>query len=192
RQLAAEVERVRAEAGGGRRRGVAEAATERLFAAAPATVEVAEPEARPPVVGGRVRRRTLGWEGLLEKLDRGRAEVTVGGKRLRCREDELVGIGDAAPRRPRPEARVPERESAPAELMLLGERVENALERLDGYLDEALLAGREEVRVIHGHGTGKLRQAVREHLRSHPAVATFRAGEEGEGGNGATVVRLRG
>jgi DNA mismatch repair protein MutS2 len=228
-QLAAEVEKVRGEAEGGRRRGVAEAATERLFAAAPAAAAPeAEPEG-PLVVGGRVRHRGMGWQGTLDKLDRGRAEVTVGGKRLRCREDELVGLdgsgggsaaggagskgggggakadgakadgakadgakGGGLRKMPQPIPDVPLRETSPAELMLLGERVETALERLDAYLDEALLAGREEVRVVHGHGTGKLRQAVREHLRSHPAVATFRAGEDGEGGNGATVVRLRG
>jgi DNA mismatch repair protein MutS2 len=76
--------------------------------------------------------------------------------------------------------------------MLIGQRVEAALDRLDGYLDEALLAGREEVRVVHGHGTGRLRDAIRDHLRSHPAVASFRPGDEREGGNGATVVALRG
>jgi DNA mismatch repair protein MutS2 len=195
-KLAGEVEKVREEAGGGKRRGVAEAATERLFAAAPAAPPVEpEPDEAPLMVGGRVRHRSLGWQGTLDRLDGGRAEVTVSGKRLRCRADELVGLASSAGagrKAPQPIAQLPEREAAPPELMLLGERVEAALERLDAYLDEALLAGREEVRVVHGHGTGKLRQAVREHLRAHPAVATSRPGEEGEGGNGATVVRLRG
>jgi DNA mismatch repair protein MutS2 len=139
----------------------------------------------------------------------------VGGKRLRCRADELAGLagtgqestaGGGAPaggglagsrtqRGERPGRSVlelPERESAPPELLLIGQRVEGALDRLDAYLDDALLAGREEVRVVHGHGTGRLRDAVREHLRAHPAVASLRAGDEREGGNGATVVRLRG
>jgi DNA mismatch repair protein MutS2 len=81
--------------------------------------------------------------------------------------------------------------AVPAEINLIGVRVEPALEQLDGYLDRALLAARREVRVIHGHGTGRLRQAVREHLRSHPAVGDLRGGEANEGGNGATVVTLR-
>ena len=216
-QLAAEVEKLEAEHAAGRRRGLAEEATRRLFAAAPQAPVAAEPEPEAPiVVGGRVRHRSLGWAGVLERLERGRAEVLVEGKRLRCRSEELVGLdggaagaarseaaagsGSRAARgsvatggsRARPIVEMPERDSAPPELMLIGERVEGALDRLDAYLDGALLAGREEVRVVHGHGTGRLRDAVRQHLRAHPAVASVRPGEEGEGGNGATVVRLRG
>jgi DNA mismatch repair protein MutS2 len=207
-QLAGEVEKLKVQHAGGRRRGLAEEATRQLFESAPVAPAVAEPEPEAPVaVGGRVRHRSLGWQGVLERLERGRAEVTVEGKRLRCRAEDLVGLparviaagsrgapGDV-PRgtvRPRPAVRVPERESAPPELMLIGQRVEGALDRLDAYLDDALLAGREEVRVVHGHGTGRLRDAVRQHLRAHPEVAAVRPGVEGEGGNGATVVRLRG
>jgi len=80
----------------------------------------------------------------------------------------------------------------PVEINLIGRRVEPALEELDSYLDRALLAARKEVRVIHGHGTGRLRDAVREHLRAHPAIANLRAGAANEGGNGATVATLRG
>ncbi len=82
--------------------------------------------------------------------------------------------------------------AVPAEINLIGVRVEPALAELDSYLDRALLAARREVRVIHGHGTGRLRQAVREHLRGHAAVAEVRSGAPDEGGNGATVVTLRG
>ncbi len=69
-------------------------------------------------------------------------------------------------------------------------RVEPALDKLDGYLDQALLAALPQVRVVHGHGSGRLREAVREHLRGHPAVASHRPGRQNEGGNGATVVQL--
>ena len=207
-QLTAELEKLEQQQVAGRRRGLAEEATRRLFEAAPEAPAVVDPEPEGPVVvGGRVRHRSLGWHGTLERLERGRAEVLVEGKRLRCRAEELTGAGGspapavAGASRPssrpgatrvRPSVEVPERESAPPELMLIGQRVEGALDRLDAYLDDALLAGREEVRVVHGHGTGRLRDAVRQHLRSHPAVASSRPGEEGEGGNGATVVRLRG
>jgi DNA mismatch repair protein MutS2 len=85
----------------------------------------------------------------------------------------------------------PAAEAAP-ELRLIGRRVEPALAALDHYLDQALLGALEEVRVVHGHGTGALRDAVREHLRDHPAVGSFRAGGREEGGDGATVVLLRG
>jgi DNA mismatch repair protein MutS2 len=117
----------------------------------------------------------------------------VRGKRLRCQVGELRRLdGEAtaasAPARRRP---APQGAEAPVELRLIGRRVEPALDELDRYLDQALLSAREEVRVVHGHGTGALREAVREHLRGHPAVASFRPGEPGEGGDGATVVALR-
>jgi DNA mismatch repair protein MutS2 len=95
-----------------------------------------------------------------------------------------------APSEPRATV-APGGETPPAELLLLGVRVEEGLETVDDYLDRALLAGRGEVRIVHGHGTGRLREAIREHLRRHPAVASFRPGAANEGGNGATVVALR-
>ena len=71
-------------------------------------------------------------------------------------------------------------------------RVEPALGELDSFLDRSLLASRSEVRVVHGHGSGRLRKAVRDFLRQHAAVASFRPGGAGEGGDGATVARLGG
>ena len=75
-------------------------------------------------------------------------------------------------------------------LDLRGARVDEALEALSRYLDDAALAGLEQVVVIHGLGTGALRDAVREQASAHPLVKTFRPGERGEGGDGATIVRL--
>ena len=54
-----------------------------------------------------------------------------------------------------------------------------------------MLSGRGEVRIVHGHGSGRLRDALRERLRKHPAVVASRPGAPNEGGNGATVVTLR-
>jgi DNA mismatch repair protein MutS2 len=194
--------RMREELESGRRRGVAAAATARALADPPkelTEVPGVDTGGGPIVVGGRVRHRGMGWEGRLDKLDRGRAEVQVRGKRMRCRADELVGMADDA-EEPRAATRGGKRAGATelrpaapqlaAELMLLGQRVEGALEALDRYLDQALLAGTEKVRVVHGHGTGRLKRAVREHLAGHPAVAAQRPGREGEGGDGATVVSL--
>ena len=64
------------------------------------------------------------------------------------------------------------------------------LGELDRYLDTAYLAGLPFVRIIHGKGTGALRQAVRDELRSHPLVSEFRTGENNEGGEGVTVAKL--
>ena len=203
-RLRGEVERLRERFAAGRRRALEAEAVEDLFASAPRFVEP-EPEAPGPLtVGGPVRHLGLGWQGTLEKLEAGRAEVLVKGKRVRCRPEEL---GPASPRsagadlasgREPARARVrgardlDEAVSAPPEINLIGQRVEPALAELDVYIDRALLSARREVRVIHGHGSGKLRQAVREHLRGHRGVAGLREGEPNEGGNGATVVSLRG
>jgi dsDNA-specific endonuclease/ATPase MutS2 len=143
--------------------------------------------------------------------------VLVKGKRVRCRPEELGPVSatvmSAAAREERKAERraehpriggarrdgnqrsgsdLDESVSVPPEINLIGQRIEPALEELDVYIDRALLAARREVRIIHGHGSGKLRQAVREHLRGHRGVANLREGAPNEGGNGATVVSLRG
>jgi DNA mismatch repair protein MutS2 len=76
------------------------------------------------------------------------------------------------------------------ELDLRGRRVEEALDELEHYLDAAYLAGLPFVRIIHGKGTGKLRQAVREKLGDHPHVRSFEGGGDKEGGEGVTVAKL--
>ena len=64
------------------------------------------------------------------------------------------------------------------------------METLDRYLDRASVAGAGRVTIIHGHGTGAMRDAVRALLGSHPLVKDWRAGERGEGGDGATIVTV--
>ena len=196
RRLREEVER-------GRRRGLAAAAVERLFEDAPAFAE--EDEGAGEIETGRlVRHRRMGWTGTVDKLERGQATVVAGGKSLRCAVDDLVAVdpragAPAKKNRYRPPAAPAVRTPASdlgggevRELHLIGERVEPALESLDRFLDQALLASRPSVRIVHGHGSGRLRSAVREHLRGHPAVAAQRPGKADEGGDGATVVDLAG
>jgi DNA mismatch repair protein MutS2 len=76
------------------------------------------------------------------------------------------------------------------ELDLRGQNSEDALDRLETYLDKAYLAGMPFVRIIHGKGTGKLRQVVRDALRGHPHVRSFEDGGEKEGGEGVTVAKI--
>ena len=196
-RLRREVERMQERFEEGKRRGLAAEAVESLFAEAP-RFEEEEPAAEGPiVVGGQVRHLGLGWQGTLDKLEKDRAEVLVKGKRVRCRPEELAAAGPAAkgPAKLKPvpgKARDLEESAAVApELNLIGQRVEPALEELDSYIDRALVAARKEIRVVHGHGSGRLRQAVREHLRSHRGVTSIRSGAPNEGGDGATVVTLR-
>jgi DNA mismatch repair protein MutS2 len=80
------------------------------------------------------------------------------------------------------------RTSPDNELRLRHLTVDEALPRLDKYLHDAYMAGLIQVRIIHGKGTGTLRQTVRKELKKHPLVKSFRPGGYGEGGEGVTVV----
>jgi len=75
-------------------------------------------------------------------------------------------------------------------LDLRGVRVDDGLDKLEKYLDDASLANLSPVYIIHGHGTGALKQAIREYLKTSPYVAKFRPGEDGEGGDGVSVVDI--
>jgi DNA mismatch repair protein MutS2 len=170
--------------------------------------EVAEPETIsrvPATVGSRVRVKSLGGiTGVVMALEDGVAELAVSGKRLRVPRTELVVVGGSASggevsvvRAPRAAAREsqkpdPEMDEVAAELHLLGKTVDEAMPEVEQFLDEASLAGRREVRIIHGFGTGTLRRAVQQLLKGHPLVASHRLGGAGEGGGGATVVELKG
>jgi DNA mismatch repair protein MutS2 len=159
-----------------------------------------EPEApgAPLAVGARVRVKGLGVTGeLLALAGDGEAEVAVSGKRLKVPRGELVVVaGGGAPRlaAARPGGFVVHSKSAGAvasEINLVGLTVDEALPRVDKLLDDAFLAERKQVRVVHGFGAGRLRQAVAGLLQDHPHVAGFRLGGAGEGGGGVTVVELK-
>jgi DNA mismatch repair protein MutS2 len=149
------------------------------------------PEAGPPVkAGSRVRVTSLGVVGeVLSVTGLGQAEVAVSGKRLLVPLNELRGV--AAPASPSPFPLRSVRSSVPAEINLVGLTVDEALPQVDKLLDDAALSERKEIRVIHGFGEGRLRRAVVSLLEGHPHVAAFRAGGQGEGGGGVTVVELK-
>ena len=195
RNLREEQERLRQEVTKGKKKGLVSAGVSRLFEDAP-QIETGEETDEAVELGGTVRHTALGWTGRLDKLRGNTADVVVHGKRLRCALEDLVAVRENGTDKSRRASQVKlSRGSSaevdlPVELKLIGSRVEPAIEELDRYLDRALLSNHRQVRVVHGFGTGRLRQAVREILRSHPAVAGFRAGEQNEGGDGATVVTL--
>lgn len=81
--------------------------------------------------------------------------------------------------------------SARTEIHLRAMRAENAQDELERFIDEALLGGIDQVRIVHGKGEGILRKLTQDYLRKHPHVASIRDGEPGEGGSGVTVARLK-
>jgi DNA mismatch repair protein MutS2 len=159
-----------------------------------------EPESpgAPLEVGARVKVRSLGLVGEVMTLPpHGEAEIAVSGKRLKVPRGELMAVaGGGAPRlAPARSGGSVVRAKSPgavaSEINLVGLTVDEALPRVDKLLDDAFLAERKQVRVVHGFGAGRLRQAVAGLLEGHPHVAGFRPGGAGEGGGGVTVVELK-
>ena len=150
-----------------------------------------EPEAPPITVGATVRSRD-GWQGVVAEVDATNSIGTLvaGAMRIKVPLDELEVVAGARTELPGETIRPQPHRVIPTSLDLRGARVEEAVETLDGYLDEASVAGAPRVTVIHGHGSGALRDALRAQLRSHPLVKSWRPGERGEGGDGATIVEL--
>jgi len=141
-----------------------------------------------------------GQTATVESLDRkGRAVVMVRGKRVSVPLSELIALPPGAAAGRKLAWTLPagvkftgsDRTGAPAEINLIGATVEEATERLDRFLDDAYLAGHSQVRVVHGHGTGRLRAAIHKMLETHPHVESRAAADERSGGTGATVVILR-
>jgi DNA mismatch repair protein MutS2 len=143
-------------------------------------------------VGMQVRVRSLGQVGTLAEPPReGKAVVFIGKLRVPVELDDLEPIAPPTPKvrvqakRPRPPQPVP------TELVIRQMRVEEALPLLEKYLDDALLAGYDTVRILHGKGTGTLRSVVHEYLSQHPQVAAFELAPREQGGEGVTIVRFR-
>ena len=148
-----------------------------------------------------VRAMNAAGEVLSVRAKKGEAEVLVGSMRLNVKISDLYGL-TGGPKKPtasphtlrRAEGARPGQEGPRAvrtEVNLLGMAVDEALPEVDALIDQAVLAGLEEVKIIHGLGTGRLREGIRNHLRGHKNVAEFRAGAYGEGGAGVTIVRLK-
>ena len=150
--------------------------------------------------GDEILVRTLGAKGVLESIDRkrGRAEILVRGMRMTVSLADCVlpaVPGGALPGPPSMPKGVSldtgGKEHVASEINLIGKRIEEARELLDKFLDDTLLAGHREIRIIHGHGSGRLRAAVGEFLRAHPLVASHHAADDRAGGTGATVAVLK-
>ncbi|NIM00942.1 MAG: hypothetical protein GTN89_08580 [Acidobacteria bacterium] len=137
---------------------------------------------------------SLGRQGTVRRVDGKRVEVQLGRIGITVDADDLRSAAQE-PRAPRDSrAPAPARDletGPPAELLLIGQTVDSALDRIDRFLDRAVLGSVGQVRLIHGHGTGKLRRAIRRHLRGHPLVSDYRPGADNEGGDGATIARLK-
>ena len=173
--------------------------------------DVGDPHAQPRLikniaVGDTVKLKSLGRSGTVKRrIDDNTFEVEVGIMKMK------VGRTDVAEVLNRPEEEDSDKprispvqaarargisvsvdsDSAPSEINVIGENVDEATRLVERFVDRAFLAGLPRVRIVHGSGMGILRKALRDYLRTHPHVATVSEPQQNEGGAGATVVELR-
>ena len=147
--------------------------------------------------GTRVTVGALGLEGTIVEIHGKHAEVDVRGKRLRAALRDLRAIG-VAPARAADGRNVhvnvdlqPRGARSLSELNVIGNTVDEALARVEKFLDESTVTDLRELRIVHGHGTGQLRRAIAEYLKTHPLVAKFELAPQNQGGGGATIVELK-
>ena len=156
----------------------------------------------PPAIGQTVLLAAFGADGIVRGVTGKDVDVEVRGKRMRVplsglrRTNRQAESGSKVSSsrsglsrgqiKPGVTAAGPTRE-----LVLIGVTVDDALDRLEKFLDDAIVNDERRLRVVHGYGTGRLRDAVRTALRKHPLVATANPGADNEGGDAATIVELK-
>lgn len=145
----------------------------------------------------RVYAPKFGQEGTVLQQKGSRVDVKLGALKMTLQRDELEVL--SRPKKPKPDNEPPKGEMRPESatanfrvtLDLRGQTVDEARLEVDRFIDRAVLAKVERVELLHGKGTGALRQGIHHHLKSHRQVAEFRDGDPYEGGWGVTVVNVR-
>ena len=164
----------------------------------PAAVTQPEPVSPEKLVpGARVRVRGLAQPVVIRRRDDRGAEVQAGPLRMKIALEDVIEVVGAQPAAPGSAfsgirvATAAAAEPVPDEINVIGCTVEEATARVDKFLDQAALAGKNSVRIIHGHGTGALRRGLAEFLASHPLVKRTAAEAPERGGTGATIAYLQ-
>ncbi|NWF62729.1 MAG: Smr/MutS family protein, partial [Chloroflexi bacterium] len=150
-------------------------------------------------LGEKVTVSSLNAEGVVTALGESDAEVQIGTIRVRAKMSDLIrrSAGEVVESKVKGQkssdvrpSTLDSKKSPGMEVDLRGLMAEDALDKMERYLEQAYLSGLPWVRIIHGKGTGKLRQAVREALKGHTYVKSFEEGGHSEGGEGVTVAKL--
>jgi len=158
---------------------------------APATPEDV-PGDRPLAVGDHVQVVNVSTPGAVTALlDDNHVEVAVGRLRMRVRKEEVRVLAQSRVVPPGPASTVLRPPDISEELNVIGNTAEEARERVDKFLDQAYVASRFRLRIVHGVGKGILRKTLHEMFASHPHVEKFYAAPPHEGGAGATIVELK-
>jgi DNA mismatch repair protein MutS2 len=151
--------------------------------------------------GARIRVRGFSKPVIFRRLDGSSAEIEAGPLRMKVAVDEIVGVeGAAAASKNAPPASKgsnvtvsiqPSAGSVSDEINVIGLTVEQATELVDKFLDDAALAHKARVRIIHGHGTGALRRGLAEFLKGHTLVESIASERPDRGGAAITIAELR-
>ena len=144
--------------------------------------------------GDEVKVLSYGQKGtLLDKVSDSEWSVQIGILKMKVHESDLEYMKPEKQKQPVAMTNVKGRGDTyvKLELDLRGERYENAVLRAEKYIDDAVLSNYHQVSIIHGKGTGALRQGIQQFLKNHSRVKSYRFGEAGEGGHGVTVVELK-
>lgn len=164
-----------------------------------------DPNARPELVqqvseGDTVKLRSLGRNAVVRrKLDGEKFEVEAGILKMTVPRADIAEVVVRASASPVHQARAKginvrldsDDLSAPSEINVIGQNVDDATREVEKFVDRAFLAGMPRIRIVHGSGMGILRKAIRQYLQKHPHVANVSEPPQNEGGGGATVVELR-
>jgi DNA mismatch repair protein MutS2 len=148
----------------------------------------------PPAPGSTVFVPSFGVEAIVRGVSDRDVDVEIRGKRMRMKMKDLRSMRSADV--PKAAGRVnvtsaPRGSTAARELVVIGCTVDEAITRAEKFLDDALLADEHRLRVVHGHGTGRLREALTAFFREHPLVLSVAPAPANEGGSGATIVELK-
>jgi len=161
-------------------------------AGAPARTPAPAKPLAPITPGVRVAVGALGLEGTVLAVHGEHAEIDMNGKRLRAALRDLRVVGGApAQTRVKVNIDLQPRGGSLSEINVIGCTVDEAVARVEKFLDESTVTDQQVLRIIHGHGTGQLRKGISEFLRQHPLVARFQTAPMNEGGGGVTVVELK-
>lgn len=144
-------------------------------------------------VGDTIKLLSINQQGnVLEKISDNEYLVQVGIMKVKVKRKDLQFISEKKEFTEKPITTVKGSGfHVRPELDLRGERYENALLKLEKYIDDVILAGYQKVSIIHGKGTGALRKGVQDLAKSHPRIASIRAGGSGEGGSGVSIIELK-
>lgn len=153
--------------------------------------------------------KSVGQNGVVQnvRLQKGEAEVLCGNMRIRSKLSDLFAViplkntqnekkgqkwvKKGAPQNIQVQKKLTPKPTPTLELNVIGRTVYEAIPEVEAFLDSAVLSNLEEVRIVHGMGTGKLRTGIHEFLRTHGNVAEFRLGRYGEGETGVTIVKIK-